>query len=151
MIKHKRLSESSIDRRRFLEAVGIAVAGTAVAGPGSLFAEDRERQQAATGIQEAPQVIVVGAGLAGLAAAYELDRAGVSVTVLEARSRPGGRVRTYRDPFADGLYAEMGAEYVDASDDVARFYCRKFGLRVLPAKLYDGIFLRGGKIPMLAI
>lgn len=93
-------------------------------------------------------MLVVGAGLAGLAAAYELDRAGVPVTVLEARSRPGGRVRTYRDPFADGLYAEMGAEYVDASDDAAHFYCRKFGLQVLRAKLYDGIYLRDRKIPM---
>ena len=76
------------------------------------------------GQTEAPQVLVLGAGLAGLAAAYELQRAGFGVTVLEARSRPGGRVRTYRDPFADGLYAEMGAEYVDASDAFAHKYCR---------------------------
>src|SRR6187549_1407319 len=55
------------------------------------------------------KVIVVGAGLAGLAAAYELVQLGHDVTVLEARTRPGGRVHTLRSPFADGLYAEAGA------------------------------------------
>ena len=93
-------------------------------------------------------MLVLGAGLAGLAAAYELDRAGFGVTVLEARSRPGGRVRTYRDPFADGLYAEMGAEYVDAADEDVLRFCRKFGLKVLTAKLYDGIFMHGQHIAM---
>jgi monoamine oxidase len=93
-------------------------------------------------------VLVLGAGLAGLAAAYELDRTGFGVTVLEARSRPGGRVRTYRDPFADGLYAEMGAEYVDATDEDVLRFCREFGLKVLTAKLYDGIFLRGQRLGM---
>jgi monoamine oxidase len=55
------------------------------------------------------QVIVVGAGMAGLAAAYELVALGHDVTVLEAQDRPGGRVYTLRQPFADGLYAEAGA------------------------------------------
>lgn len=55
------------------------------------------------------KVIVVGAGLAGLAAAYEMVNRGHDVTVLEARSRPGGRVHTLREPFADGLSAEAGA------------------------------------------
>ncbi len=93
-------------------------------------------------------VIVLGAGLAGLAAAYELNRAGYQVTVIEARSRPGGRVTTYRDPFADGLYAEMGAEYVDASDEFDHRYCKEFGLKVMTAKLYDAIFVRGKKFKM---
>ena len=51
----------------------------------------------------------MGAGLAGLSAAYELDRAGHDVVVLEAQVRPGGRVQTLRSPFSDGLYAEAGA------------------------------------------
>lgn len=60
---------------------------------------------------EPRSVIVVGAGLAGLAAAYELVRAGHDVTVLEARMRAGGRVHTLREPFSDGLYAEAGAMF----------------------------------------
>jgi monoamine oxidase len=60
---------------------------------------------------EPRRVLVVGAGLAGLAAAYELMRAGHDVTVLEARTRAGGRVHTLREPFSDGLYAEAGAMF----------------------------------------
>lgn len=65
------------------------------------------------------KVIVIGAGLAGLAAAHELVALGHTVTVLEAQNRPGGRVYTLRKPFADGLYAEAGA--LDFSDGYRHF------------------------------
>ena len=79
-------------------------------------------------------IVVIGAGLSGISCGYELVQHGYDVTVLEARSRPGGRVRTYRDPFADNLYAEMGGEYVDGSDQFVRSYCASFGFVVLPAQ-----------------
>jgi monoamine oxidase len=60
-------------------------------------------------VRSPKKVVVIGAGLAGLAAAHELMQAGHEVTVLEARMWPGGRVYTIRDSFADGLYAEAGA------------------------------------------
>lgn len=56
-------------------------------------------------------VIVIGAGLAGLSCAYELMRRGHDAIVLEASGRTGGHVKTLRDPFADGLYADIGAEH----------------------------------------
>lgn len=78
------------------------------------------------------KVIVVGAGLAGLAAAYELVQLGHDVTVLEARTRPGGRVYTLRSPFADGLYAEAGAiSYSESSRHMVR-YVKTFGLTGMP-------------------
>jgi monoamine oxidase len=66
--------------------------------------------------------LVLGAGLAGLAAAWELTEGGNEVTVLEARTRPGGRVLTLREPFADGLYAEAGAISFGNSYSVANRY-----------------------------
>jgi monoamine oxidase len=73
-------------------------------------------------------VVVIGAGLAGLVAAWELTRAGLDVTVLEARDRPGGRVETVRTPFADGLHAEAGAMFIGDTDRQVMHYCRLFGL-----------------------
>ena len=94
------------------------------------------------------RIIIIGAGLAGLSCAYDLWQAGFNIILLEARSRPGGRVRTYRDSFADGLYAEMGAEYVDSEDHYVKKYAKEFGLSILKAKLYDGVYVRGKKFRM---
>src|SRR5262245_61354230 len=60
----------------------------------------------------AQRVIVLGGGLAGLCTAYELQALGHTATVLEAQTRPGGRVRTIRAPYAPGLYTEAGAETI---------------------------------------
>jgi monoamine oxidase len=56
-------------------------------------------------------VVVLGAGIAGLAAARKLAEAGLSVVLLEARSRIGGRIFTTRTPATD-LPVELGAEFV---------------------------------------
>src|SRR5262245_51833543 len=78
------------------------------------------------------RVLVLGAGLAGLCAAYELTQAGHDVTVLEARDRAGGRVRTLREPLADGLHAEAGATFLPAAHRYPMYYARRFGLPLLP-------------------
>jgi monoamine oxidase len=56
--------------------------------------------------------IVVGAGFAGLTAAYRLTAAGWKVTVLEARNRSGGRAWSYRFKQAPDLVCEMGGEWI---------------------------------------
>jgi monoamine oxidase len=95
------------------------------------------------------QVVVLGAGVAGLAAAFELDAAGHEVTVLEARTRPGGRVLTLRESFADGLYAEVGATRIASTNDWTLKYVRQFGLELVPfrpAGLADVYHVRGQRV-----
>jgi monoamine oxidase len=58
-----------------------------------------------------PDVVIIGAGMAGLAAAGDLGRAGLSVCILEARERIGGRVFTQRDPECDSPI-ELGTEFI---------------------------------------
>jgi monoamine oxidase len=76
------------------------------------------------------RVVVVGAGLAGLTAAFELDRKGWEVTVLEARDRVGGRCRTFRRELRFGQVAEAGGEFIDAGHDAVRGYAKSFGLEL---------------------
>jgi monoamine oxidase len=61
--------------------------------------------------EEAAQVVVVGAGAAGLAAARELCAAGFGTLVLEARGRVGGRIHTLHDA-ASPVPVELGAEFI---------------------------------------
>ncbi len=58
-------------------------------------------------------IVVVGAGLAGLTVTERLQQSARRVVLLEAGGRPGGRVRTVRQPFAGDQFAESGAEWVD--------------------------------------
>ncbi|WP_328648698.1 FAD-dependent oxidoreductase [Amycolatopsis sp. NBC_00348] len=84
--------------------------------------------------------VVVGAGLAGLAAAHELHRAGCDVTVLEASERPGGRAFTLRSPFADGLRAEAGAMTVTPHCDYVTHYRKLLGVELDRSDLLDQDF-----------
>jgi len=78
------------------------------------------------------RVIVIGAGMSGLAAALALRAAGCEVTLLEARERPGGRVETLRAPFSAGLYAEAGATYIPAVHDLTMGYVQRYGIALHP-------------------
>jgi monoamine oxidase len=87
-------------------------------------------------------VVILGAGIAGLVSAYELQRAGYRVTVLEARDRIGGRVWTIRGGdrivqtgrpdqragFDNGLYFNAGAARIPSTHRVMLGYARKFNV-----------------------
>ncbi len=74
-------------------------------------------------------VIVIGAGVAGLAAAGELARGGLDVQVLEARDRLGGRILTVRQPGLE-LPLELGAEFVHGADTSTMRIAAEAGLLV---------------------
>ncbi|MXY47870.1 MAG: FAD-dependent oxidoreductase [Gemmatimonadetes bacterium] len=86
-------------------------------------------------------VIVVGAGLSGLVAAYELVRAGHDVRVLEASNAIGGRAQTLRDPFDDGLIAETGPARIPPSHDLTLGYIDHFGIETSPFYTQEGEYL----------
>ena len=90
-------------------------------------------------------VVVIGAGLAGLAAARTLRAAGRDVIVFEARDRVGGR--TLNEPIGDGKVVEIGAQWVGPTQDRVLALIAELGLETFPTYA-DGrnIFERGGKI-----
>lgn len=79
----------------------------------------------------AHDVIVVGAGLAGLSAARDLVAAGANVVVLEARARAGGRVEQTTTP--DGRLVQLGGEVVGASHTAYRGLVDELGLHLGPS------------------
>lgn len=72
------------------------------------------------------KVLILGAGMAGLAAAYELEQRGHEVRVLEGSKRVGGRVFTHH--FQDGTYGELGAMRIPIFHDYTRHYVGLLGL-----------------------
>jgi monoamine oxidase len=87
-------------------------------------------------------VVVLGGGIAGLVAAYELERAGFAVTLLEARDRLGGRNWTLRNGskiemvgeadqtvgFSEGLYMNAGPARIPSHHEGLLGYCDKLGV-----------------------
>jgi len=135
-----------ISRRDFIRTTALASGALPLSRFGVFWQDWSKMQRPGT----PKKVIVIGAGLAGLSAAYELTEAGHDVTVLEAQTRPGGRVLTLREPFSDDLYAEMGASHFNDTHDYTLRYARLFDLPLQPESwrgdLARVIYRRGNRI-----
>ncbi|WP_338104593.1 flavin monoamine oxidase family protein [Microbispora catharanthi] len=143
----------ALTRRAFLVGVGAAGgAGAMYAAMGALgLAPDDQqkdytppsRSDFALSGRGAGSVVILGAGIAGLAAAYELGKAGYDCTVLEARDRVGGRNLTLRGGdrlpelsgatqearFGEGVYFNAGPARI-AQWMVTLDYCRELGVPI---------------------
>ncbi len=112
-------------RRTFLHTAALAGAGTILHGctvPTATKTHD---------------VVVLGAGMAGLTAVRELRRAGLDVVVLEARDRVGGRMHSLFEPSPHGL--ELGAQMIHGSRAPTWNLVREFGIETRPfVESYEG-------------
>ena len=113
----------SLTRRRVLKDALAATAGILLSNT-LTHAEDGARPKGG-----GKRVLVVGAGLAGLAASYELASAGYEVTTVEARKRIGGRVVTFRD-LVEGKTIEGGGEFVGRNHPTWLAYAKRFDLKL---------------------
>lgn len=133
-------------RREFLGLAAVAAASLPACSPLDIGAS---RDPLIERGRAPKKVIVLGAGLAGLVAGYELAQAGHDVMILEARARPGGRVQTLRVPFSDGLHAEAGALFVPDIHSLTLRYVKLFGLSLDPAMpLFEArlFYVRGQRV-----
>src|SRR5262245_33017168 len=137
-----------LTRRDFLRRSVIAAAPLAVTSRSQTDGHDQVGRAEAS-----KKVIIIGAGLAGLSAAFELSRLGLEVSLLDARLRPGGRVYTLRDPFSDGMYAEAGAARIPDNHQFTLKYIKLFGLTLdpfEPGNLAQVAYIRGRRIKIPA-
>jgi monoamine oxidase len=137
------------NRREFLKLAGF-VAGGLYLSSDPLWALP---QNVAQRQGSAKRVVILGAGLAGLSAGWELKNAGHDVTILEAQLRPGGRVHTIREGFSDDLYAEAGAARIPISHTITREWIKHFGLELepfVPTELSQVALLKGKRVKIPA-
>ena len=87
------------------------------------------------------KVIIIGAGISGLVAGYDLTIAGYDVAILEARDRIGGRVLTIRSPFSNNHYVEGGAARIKPSHDLTIAYANHFNLTLDPFYATSGNYV----------
>ncbi|MGH9531932.1 MAG: flavin monoamine oxidase family protein [Terriglobales bacterium] len=139
-----------MDRRDFLQLSALAAAGlwTQPSSGWQSYPGELQREQL---VQRGTpkKILILGAGLAGLVAGYQLVEANHDVTILEAQLIPGGRVRTLREPFSDGLYAEAGAGRIPDTHAITRHWVKMFGLSLdefYPTTLTDIEYQRGKRI-----
>jgi monoamine oxidase len=137
---------SRVSRRdfiRMLGATGIVVA-TGVFNPGLTRVAARFVPRGA----DTDPVAIIGAGVAGLTAAYRLLQSGVSCEIFEASERIGGRIFTRYNFNSDGMFCELGGELVDSDHEDLRKLAHELEVEIQELKRQDkgvDLYFFGGK------
>ena len=143
--------KKTLTRRHFLSTLGL-VTGSAFPGMMALgmIKEAPAHEMNLPGMAKGKKVIILGAGLAGMASAYELAKLGYQCTILEARERAGGRVFSARKGsvneetangkieanFDEGLYFNAGPSRIPHHHLLTLHYCKELGV---PLEVYNNI------------
>jgi monoamine oxidase len=137
------LFELACTRRKFLRNSAAATAAVVVSGCARTDTPPpaSPAPSGPTGSQ-APRIAIVGAGMAGLNAAYKLKQAGLTATIFEGANRTGGRMFTARDLLADGLTTELGGEFIDSNHVEMLNLMTEFGLERLDTRAPEASSLR---------
>lgn len=141
----------TVSRREFLTKSSL-LAGTAYPAMMALGMLKSSPAHAFTlpGNGEGKHIIILGAGLAGMTAAYELLKLGYRCTILEARTRTGGRLWSIRNgssnqetghplqtaSFDNGLYFNAGPSRIPHHHQLSLHYCRELGV---PIQIYNNV------------
>lgn len=127
------LVQLSYSRRRFLRdsALASAAALTAAACRQPASPPTPASQSTPSSVSGAPRIAIVGAGVAGLNAAWKLQQAGLTAKVFEGSNRTGGRMFTAVDLLAPGLTTELGGEFIDSTHEEMLALMKEFGLEQL--------------------
>jgi len=131
-----------MQRRDFLKKTGLLAAGS--------FLSTQFANAQIEPLAKNDTVLVLGAGVAGLTAAYRLMQKGFSVKILEARNRIGGRIFTYSFPENAELYTELGGEWIGESHEQIQKLCKELKLSLNPHRYQIDWFLKEKHYPFLS-
>jgi len=134
------------NRREFLKRSGFAASGFCLSA-GASWAMPQTPQRTGSG----KRITILGAGLAGLAAGWELKYAGHDLTILEAQLHPGGRVHTIREGLSDDMYSEAGAGRIPNTHSITLEWVKHFALELepfFPKELSAVALLKGKRVKM---
>lgn len=147
--------QKKISRRSMLAGIGIGGAGLLLGSHAEAHSGRHARHGRRNVLRRSrrgPHVLILGAGIAGLSAAYELAKVGYRVTILEAAERIGGRIHTVRagDEIVlddgtvqrctfvdDGRFFEAGAMRISHVHQTLLGYAREFGVNLGAFTDYD--------------
>jgi monoamine oxidase len=145
-----RTLNSPLSRRRLLHG-GLAAAAAVAA---ATFTREGGGAFAQQGGRGRSPILVVGAGIAGLTAAYRLRQGGVRADIIEATNRVGGRIRTIPKVAGTLIPAELGGEFINTGHTNLISLATELGLRAIDlievqrGLVEDTFFFQGRRLPL---